>query len=224
VTSLAIDGQQIPVRLADAKLVVPIRPGEPRLRIEWNEAEPLGFRAMAPEVSLPAESANVSTAIDVPSDRWVLWAAGPLRGPAVRFWVVLACSLLAAIVLTRTPGSPLKMAEWMLLALGLTQVPLPAALVVVGWLFFLSWRGSDRFRALPPWGFNLLQVALALVSAVAARMGRPDADPADVWVAFRGVLWIASMAFGLANLPLILKNLQPEAADGTPPPRPDVTG
>ena len=82
------------------------------------------------------------------------------------------------------------------------------------------------------YGLYFLAVALtnelirneALVSAVAARMGRPDADPADVWVAFRGVLWIASMAFGLANLPLILKNLQPEAADGTPPPRPDVTG
>ena len=32
-----------------------------------------------------------------------------------------------------------------LLAIGLTQVPLPAALAVVGWLFFLAWRGRHSF-------------------------------------------------------------------------------
>jgi intracellular septation protein len=38
-------------------------------------------------------------------------------------------------------------------------------------------------------------------------MGLAHIDPADVWVSFRGVLWIASSVFGLSNVPLIMKNL-----------------
>ena len=80
---------------------------------------------------------------------------------------MLACSLLAAWMLGRLAFSPLGTAEWMLLGIGLTQVPLPAALLVVGWLFYLSWRGTDSFIRLPAWGFNLLQVVLIALTAVA---------------------------------------------------------
>ncbi|HEY5743757.1 MAG TPA: hypothetical protein VIS99_14585, partial [Terrimicrobiaceae bacterium] len=62
--------------------------------------------------------------------------------------------------------SPLRSFEWMLLAIGLTQVSLPAALAVVGWLFFLAWRGRPSFFGLPPWGFNLLQLFLIVLTAV----------------------------------------------------------
>ncbi|GAB4178524.1 MAG: hypothetical protein Fur0032_19000 [Terrimicrobiaceae bacterium] len=167
VTSLSIDDRQIPVRISDGKLIVPIRPGEPRLRMQWNDLDELGFRVASPAVLLPTESANISTVLDVPGDRWVFWASGPLRGPAVRFWVVLACSLIAAAVLASMRLSPLSLPEWMLLGIGLTQVPLPAALFVVGWLFFLSWRGTNHFRSLPAWGFNVFQVALVGVTALA---------------------------------------------------------
>jgi hypothetical protein len=71
---------------------------------------------------------------------------------------VLAAALLAALVLSLVPRSPLRLVEWMLLSVGLTQVPLPAALVVVLWLFLLSVRG--RAGPLPPAVFNLLQVVL----------------------------------------------------------------
>ncbi|HAV49462.1 MAG TPA: intracellular septation protein A, partial [Brevundimonas sp.] len=45
-----------------------------------------------------------------------------------------------------------------------------------------------------------------------------------VWVSFRGVLWIASSVFGLSNLPLIVRNLQPETGEesATPPPGPNA--
>ena len=56
---------------------------------------------------------------------------------------------------------------WMLLVIGLTQVPLAAALVVVGWLFFIAWRGSESFKRLGNDGYNALQVALMLLTAVA---------------------------------------------------------
>src|SRR5204863_8371267 len=130
------------------KLIIPVRPGEQKVSIAWKTNLALGLRAQAGEVRLPVESANIQTVITVPEDRWVLWANGPQRGPAVRFWGILICSLLAAVALGRVAHSPLKTVAWMLLVIGLTQVSLPAALAVVGWLFLLEWRGSKSFQRL----------------------------------------------------------------------------
>ena len=70
---------------------------------------------------------------------------------------------------------------------------------------------------------NELVRSEVLVGWATARMGMSDVDPADVWVSFRGVLWIASSAFGLANVPLIMKNLVSDApVDATAPARPDT--
>lgn len=44
--------------------------------------------------------------------------------------------------------------------------PLSLALVVVGWLFFLKWRGSDSFQRLPAVGHNLLQLSLIFLTMV----------------------------------------------------------
>jgi hypothetical protein len=165
VTSLTRNGEAIPVRKDGTKVVVPLSPGEQSVSLGWKINTPLGLRARAGEVQLPVESANINTFISVPDNRWVLWADGPLRGPAVRFWSILICALLAAWVLGRIPLSPLRSFEWMLLALGLTQVPLPAALAVVGWLFFLAWRGRASFLRLSSWSYNLLQIALIILTA-----------------------------------------------------------
>ena len=54
----------------------------------------------------------------------------------------------------------------MLLSVGLTQVPLPAALIVAGWLFFLAWRGTVRFASLPDGVCNLLQFLLVMMTLV----------------------------------------------------------
>ena len=54
---------------------------------------------------------------------------------------------------------------------------------------------------------NELVRSEALVGWTVEQLGMGHVDPADVWVSFRGVLWIASSAFGLANLPLIFRNL-----------------
>lgn len=81
------------------------------------------------------------------------------------------------------------------------------------------------------YGFFFLAVALvneavrseALVAWAAPKLGLNSVDPADVWVSFRGVLWIASSAFGLAQVPLIMKNLVGEGpVDPSAPARPDT--
>jgi len=160
VTSLKLDGRDLPVRVDAGKVIVPLNPGRQNLEIGWKCDRPLGFEARADAVRLPTESANVRTTMTVPAGRWVLWADGPQRGPAVRFWTVLACSLIAAAILARLRHSPLGTVEWMLLALGLTQVPLVIALMVVGWLFLLAWRGRPSFQKLSPPAYNSMQVIL----------------------------------------------------------------
>lgn len=60
---------------------------------------------------------------------------------------------------------------------------------------------------------NELVRSEALVGWAVERLGMGHVDPADVWVSFRGVLWIASSVFGIANLPLIFRNLVSEQAD-----------
>lgn len=166
-TSLTLDGREVPVRSDGGKVIIPLRPGEQQLAIGWRNDEVLGMAARVGGVRLPVASANVTTAVEVPHDRWVLWAWGPLRGPAVRFWTVLVCSLVAAWVLGRVAQSPLRVVEWMLLGIGLTQVPLPLALVVIGWLFLLRWRGSGSFHRLPAWAHNLVQAGLIVVTLAA---------------------------------------------------------
>lgn len=165
VTSLTHDGRAIPVRVETGKLIVPVRPGEQTLTIAWKEDIALGFRTTVGAIRLPVASANVNTIVRVPENRWVLATHGPLRGPAVRFWTVLACSLLAAWALSRMRVSQVGAVQWMLLAIGLTQVPLVAALTVVAWLLLLEWRGRPSVLALPNSAFNSLQILLIALTA-----------------------------------------------------------
>jgi hypothetical protein len=167
ITSLTHNGKAIPVRKDGSKVVIPLRPGEQSITLAWKINTALGFRAVTEMVRLPVESANINVVMQVPEARWVLWAEGPLRGPAVRFWIILICSLLAAWALGGVALSPLRTWEWMLLVIGLTQVPLPAGLTVIGWIFLLAWRGREAFLRLQPQHYNLLQGLLIGLTAVA---------------------------------------------------------
>ncbi|HPA17721.1 MAG TPA: hypothetical protein PLU30_08225 [Verrucomicrobiae bacterium] len=161
ITSLKHNGAAIPVRKDAGKLVVPVKPGEQTIDVEWKTTRDLGFRASADLVVPPVESSNVNVTMRVPENRWVLWAHGPLLGPAVRFWTILVCALLAAQILASLHLTPLKRHQWALLALGLTQVDFIPALFVVIWLFALAWRGRRADSNLAsPWLFNIFQIVL----------------------------------------------------------------
>lgn len=167
ITALNHDDRSIPVRKDGDAVVVPLKPGAQKLVVEWRLPDEGGLWTLADAVSVPVEAANVTTVIRPPRDRWLLWSEGPQQGPAFRFWGVLVFALLAAVVLSRVPGSPLKMHEWLLLSLGLTQVPVILALLVVGWLFFLRYRGAEGYQKLPVWAYNLSQCGLILLTLIA---------------------------------------------------------
>jgi hypothetical protein len=159
ITSLTQNGTAIPVRKDGPRLIVPLQPGEQTVSVQWTTPTSLGMYTSADQVRLPVESANITTALNVPENRWILWTNGPLRGPAVQFWVIIVCSLIGAQILARLTMSPLTALEWTLLGIGLTQVDI-FGLIVVAWLFLLAWRGTESFQKLKPWVYNLAQVFL----------------------------------------------------------------
>ncbi|GAA5508530.1 hypothetical protein [Novipirellula caenicola] len=142
ITSLTLDQQSIPVQRVDGDLIIPAHPGRQTVEVQWSSAVAMDQIVHSPAVTLPAPASNVTTTLDVPESRWILWADGPLRGPAVRFWTILAVAIIVALVLGSVPISPLRRYEWVLLSIGLTQVPLFASVFVVAWLFLLAYRGK----------------------------------------------------------------------------------
>ena len=166
ITSLAIAKRKQPVRRNDAQLIIPLQPGLQRVEVAWETNKALKTLVAVDTVKLPVESANVSSTIEVPESRWVIWAYGPMRGPAVRLWIFLFTAVLFALLLGSNPLSPLKRYEWVLLALGLTQLHAAAGLIVVAWLFALGWRGRTDPQGMVRWQFNFLQILMVMSTFV----------------------------------------------------------
>lgn len=165
VQALTVNGEARPIRLEGGTLSVTLGPGAQAVHVEWQA--PIGMSAVqrVPAVALDRPASNVRLTIHVPEDRWLLWASGPAWGPAILFWGYLLMVVAAAFALARTRRTPLTMAQWLLLGLGLTQVPAAAALCVVGWFFAMAWRkqrGPQRRFA-----HNVTQLLLAWLTVAA---------------------------------------------------------
>jgi hypothetical protein len=160
IQQLTVDGTEQPFRQDGRKIEITLKPGTQRIAVEWQQ--PGGITAMhkVPEVGLGGSAANATVTVELPSDRWLLWTGGPNWGPAVLFWGFLVTIIIASFILGRIPLSPLKFWQWALLSLGLTQIPVPVSLIIVGWFFILSWRKNK-----PPAHFflhNTLQIGIGL--------------------------------------------------------------
>ncbi len=166
ITSVRFGDNPVPARIDNGKLMLALKPGSQKVEIKWIENRSLGFVSQADAVEFPVEVSNIRTEIKIPDNRWTLWAHGPLQGPAVQFWVILTCSLLAAWILGRIPGSPIKTTEWLLLALGLTQIHLLGAVFIAGWFFLIAWRGRNPQTTWPAYGFNALQLGLVVATVI----------------------------------------------------------
>lgn len=167
VTSLQLQNQELPVRLDGGQLVVQVRPGDQTLNLAWKTPGRLTTRSGTDPVLLPVPASNITTTLSVPASRWLLWAHGPVRGPAVRFWSLALASILLGFLLARAPLSPLRGFQWAILLLGFMQLPLFIGGGIILVFFALAWRGArgaEKLRGIP---FNLLQIALLGASAIA---------------------------------------------------------
>jgi len=128
----------------------------------------------------------------------------------VRFWVVLTCSLLLAWILSRLPHSPLKTTEWLLLAIGLTQIHMVGALFIAGWFFLIAWRGRNGQLPWPAYGFNGLQIGLVACTVIMVSL--------FIGVISKGLLGDPDMFIrGNGSYLHVLKWYQPSTEGSLPP-------
>jgi hypothetical protein len=75
-------------------------------------------------------------------------------------WSYVLMLVGAAWILVRIPKNPLRVWQWALLGVGLTQVPVAVALVVAAWFFLMAYRGAFEI----PWraGKRFAQIGLGL--------------------------------------------------------------
>ncbi len=158
--SATVNGAQQPLRPADGKVTVPLVPGKQRVVLSVRVPTGVSLLFHTPRFDLGQKTVNAEILVSVPQDRWILFATGPRAGPAVLFWSFIVILILTGIGLSRVPFSTLKTHQWVLLGLGLTQVPLVVAALVAGWLLALGWR--RRQVDLHPVLFDLRQIGLAL--------------------------------------------------------------
>ncbi len=160
-----LDGALQPARLENGKVTLPVKPGSAVAELVWREPRGMRLLYKTSTVGLGASAVNADLRVAMPPDRWILCLGGPRLGPAVLFWSLLSIFLLVSAGLGKLGLAPLDWRGFFLLSLGLTQVPIPAAALVAGWLNLLGWR-----RRHPPEQtreFDSLQVFIAMVTLLA---------------------------------------------------------
>jgi len=158
--SILINGVSQPVHQQQRTVLIPMSPGEQNIEMRWVNDEPLSVFETTDKVDLGMASVNTNLNIQLGQDRWVLLTLGPNFGPAVLFWGVLIVIIMLSAGLGRVNLTPLKSWQWFLLLLGLSQIPVFAALIVVGWLLALGYRGEKITEQADY--FNVVQVLLAI--------------------------------------------------------------
>jgi hypothetical protein len=163
--SVLIDNTSQPIRQKGNAVTLPIKPGSQQIMINWQELLPQSGFLQTPLVNLGVDSVNAHLSVHLGEDRWVLLTAGPRFGPAVLFWGVLIVLVFVSIGLGKLPFTPLKHWHWFLLLIGLSQIELVSALIVVAWLIALGLRAKPL--KLSNFYFNALQVSLSVLTVVA---------------------------------------------------------
>ena len=129
--TIAIDGEDEPLRAIGNELSIPIVPGKHSVEINWQTDAETGFLEQSPGIDLGASSSNINLSLVVPSNRWVLFASGPELGPAILYWSELVALLILGVILGRFDLTPLKTHHWLLLGLGFSTFSWSALAIVV---------------------------------------------------------------------------------------------
>jgi len=153
---LSVRGEARPSRVEGGAVAVGLSPGVSEVKLSWQQPGGIQMFWRSPAVTLEGGAANVNIVVEPNPERWVLWLSGPTFGPSVLFWGYLCVVLLAALVLSRLPRSPLGGLAWLGLSLGLTQIPAAAAMIVPGWFFALTW-----YERAVPQGRRLRQLVIS---------------------------------------------------------------
>ncbi len=164
---ITIDNKAIPLQLLNNRLILPITPGEQHVEIGWRSEGLLTSKTLTEQVDLGIKSVNSSIEMHVPNSRWILLTGGPRIGPAVLFWGELLVIILVALFLGKIQFTPLSTLQWLLLSLGLSQIHVSMAAIVVAWLLLLGLRKKQGHEVKRVVSFNLMQVLLVFLTLAA---------------------------------------------------------
>jgi hypothetical protein len=160
--SVMINGINQPVRQKETQVTLPIKPGKQDITLNWRKMQDQSTLLTTPSVNVAIASVNNHIKVLLGQDRWVLFTSGPRFGPAVLIWGVLIVLVLLSFGLGKISVTPLKQWHWLLLLIGLSQIPVASALIVVIWLIALGIRAKKQPVA--PFYFNAMQIGLGLLT------------------------------------------------------------
>jgi hypothetical protein len=156
-----INNKSQPIRQEGRKVVIPLQPGSQSIFLEWNSLSSSAVMIKGPEVMIGKQAVNANVTFKMPYNRWILWTFGPTLGPAVLYWSYVLIIILIALILGKTPITALKTHHWLILSLGLTQIPIYMAMIVAGWFLVLGIRKKYPLPENPSY-YNLVQLIIAL--------------------------------------------------------------
>ncbi|MDO5103652.1 MAG: hypothetical protein Q4D91_12285, partial [Lautropia sp.] len=142
---MSLDGNHVPVQAQQARVDIPVVPGEHQVQLRWREARGMagiGHRFQTQTLDTQLAGTNAITELTLPYDRVVLAAGGPLIGPAVLFWGFMPLLLIFSVLLARSKRTPLGFVSWFLLLIGLAQASMLGAAIVATGLLALGLRPS----------------------------------------------------------------------------------
>ena len=166
VQNVSVDGNTVPLRPENGELSLGLLPGAHRVTISWQSPRGTAFSRQSDAVDLRSPASNITTQLQLPDDRWPLFALGRGAGvgPAMLYWGELLAFLVVAMLLGRWQHSPLRRYEWLLLGIGLSTLSWFVFVLVAAWLFAFRWRAQLSPESMSRRRFNVAQIALAALA------------------------------------------------------------
>jgi hypothetical protein len=177
------DSKLINLQLEQGKLAIPILPGKHNIRILMRASISDPLLLTAPTINLNAPISNITSAINLTRQRWVLWADGPVLGPAVLYWGELLAFIIFAILVARVPFSPLSTISWIALGFGLSLNNWAILMLVAVWFASLTAstyrpktlnRNSFNFSQFLLYGLSVITLLSLLVTIPTSLLSSPD--------------------------------------------------